>query len=518
MAEQERGGSGLKKALTAYLDCLHRGGQHVAAVVHAAETVAADPWQVVHGAGLLARCQPCTAQHDLALTSTLKRCTINSHLALIRVEAGALYPVLNKRWRKSHGAFDTPRELAQQVTAHALAAASGPVRCGLDPACGTGALLLALAQAGVEQITGYDLDELALAVAQIAVPGAQLECRDALEVSDGGQVDVVVGNPPFVSSERQSTSQRLRLKTRFPWLSGRYDLALPFAAAAVDCCRPKGGVGLILPASLAVQPYGLALRKRWLQTHTLTHLSRPFPFVGAAVDVFTVAVRVQGGPESLPDHGVLPRELGQLSAVPWNPSLQPEDIALVHHMSEQSIDLGEVCFVDTGLVAHGPDGSRERLLSDQAAPGLVPYADARGFFRNERRWLSYEPERMHRAKDARRFERDKIVIKRLRGRKPIQAAIDTQGTYVGHTCVIVQPNDGRVALEDLLRLITSPLIDGFTRIQRGDRLDLYPRDIRAFPVPERWLSEPALPLEEAFLLTASQVARLHQFARWPSED
>src|SRR5690606_28121223 len=96
--------------------------------------------------------------------------------------------------------------LARRVVRAALDAAGRPVRRGLDPACGTGAFLLAMAEAGVPEVEGGDLDPVALEVAAVAVPRAELRIRDAAE--PGPPVDLVCGNPPFVPPERQDKAYR----------------------------------------------------------------------------------------------------------------------------------------------------------------------------------------------------------------------------------------------------------------------------------------------------------------------
>jgi hypothetical protein len=138
----------------------------------------------------------------------------------------------------------------------------------------------------------------------------------------------------------------------------------------------------------------------------------------------------------------------------------------------------------------------------------VPYADAKEFFQGQRKWLEYKPQAMHRAKSPAMFEGPKLVIQRLRGRGPVRAAVDRNGIYVGHTCTVVVPRDPRLDLDRLCALVTSPLVDALVRIERGQRLDLYPRDVASIPVPVAWLANRALTVEAAFELTAEQVRRL----------
>ena len=80
-------------------------------------------------------------------------------------------------------------------------------------------------------------------------------------LQDGEAVELVVGNPPYVPPERQGKDQRVRLRLRFPWLRGRFDLAVPFAAVAASRVRPGGALRLVLPSAALSQPYGTPLRR-----------------------------------------------------------------------------------------------------------------------------------------------------------------------------------------------------------------------------------------------------------------
>ncbi len=501
----------MKVALDAFLARYGRDADGLAAVVAAAEAVAAHPWDVVRQAGLLARCTTTVSDKDIGLTALLRVTGPDHPHAVTIVGAGTPFPTLAHPGRRSRGAFDTPVEMARRVVSFAMAASETRPRTGLDAACGTGAFLVAMDEAGVEEIQGSDLDETALAVARIACPRAKLSVADGLH--GGPSVDLVVGNPPFVPPERQDKALRAELRRRFPWLHGRFDLVIPFAAVAVDRCRSGGIVGLVLPAPAMVQPYGAVLRRRWVERHRIVEIAGPQPFPGASVDVVLLVMHTDAGPKPLPAYGMTPEELLKLDAVPLNPDLVPGDIDLVLRIREVSIPLGELALVDTGLVAHGPSGGRERLLHDEPGPGRVPYADARDFFAGRIRWLEYDPPQMHRPKRPELFEGKKIVIQRLRGDGIVRAAIDDQGVYVGHTCTVVLPKADAPPIQRLLDLVKSPLVDGIVRIERGERLDLYPRDVASFPVPKKWLDNPAIAPEKAWGIGAREVAQLMRYAR-----
>jgi hypothetical protein len=492
-------------ALSAWLATAASTGDARQALVAAAEAIAGDPWNVVRVGGVLARARAAVAARDLGLTADLIEVAPDAPSAVARLESGAPYPAADRAGRRARGAYDTPSELARRTVAAAIAAASRS-RDGIDPACGSGAFLVALQEAGVRDVFGADVDPVVLEVARIACPAARLEVADAFH--DGERHDLVVGNPPFVPPERQDKALRAWVRGRFPWLHGRFDLVVPFAASAVARAVDGGGVSLVLPAPLLVQPYGTALRRQWVERHRITEIEPSVPFAGVSVHVAIVALQAGRGPARLPGGGIEATELLRLPNVPLDPDLRPGDALLADRMRSVSVPLGDLCVVDTGLVAHGSDGGKERLLHDSSGPGRVPYADARGFFAGRFRWLSYEPERMHRAKTPALFTQPKVVLQRLRGRIPIRAAIDRSGIYLGHTCIVAVPKDARIDVDRVLALVTSPLVDGMLRIECGQRLDLYPRDVASIPVPRRWLAAPDLPLADAWGLTGAEVESL----------
>ncbi|MFT5457677.1 MAG: hypothetical protein ACI9K2_004175, partial [Myxococcota bacterium] len=357
----------MKAALDSWLRAAALGEDQVGAARAAAEAVAGDAWQVVETAGALARSRVETAAVDVGITERLDHVAVDSPRAVARVGQGAPVPVRDRAGRRRRGAFDTPRAMARRTVAAGLEAAGG-ANSARDPACGAGAFLVALHEAGVRDVYGSDLDPAAVAVAQVAVPSASLTVADGLDAR--APVDLVVGNPPFVPPERQTRALREALSVRFPWLRGRYDLAVPFAAVCVS--QARRGVSLVLPASLMVQPYAAPLRRRWIERHRVHMLTAPEPFPGATVYVVTVALEVGAGPAALPS-GVTPVELLELVSVPLTTHHRPGDVAIIRQIRSVSTVLGDHCLVDTGLVAHGPLGGKARLLRDEGGPHRVKY-------------------------------------------------------------------------------------------------------------------------------------------------
>ena len=156
------------------------------------------------------------------------------------------------------GAWYTPEPLvgllADWVTAGAGPRADGrPLRV-IDPACGDGRLLSAVADrleaAGLAvELIGCDIDPAAAAA--IADDRVRCVAGDALGLDWSGLgldgADLVIGNPPFLSQMATATTRGAA--------SGRgggpyADVAMEFCCLAVDLCRDGGRVALVLPQSV----------------------------------------------------------------------------------------------------------------------------------------------------------------------------------------------------------------------------------------------------------------------------
>jgi hypothetical protein len=151
--------------------------------------------------------------------------------------------------RKGRGAFYTPPDVADELVAWAVRELDDPVVC--DPACGGGAFLLAAARAGVRRLVGIDVDPLAVAVCEaslwLAGASAELLEADALVDPWPGPVDVVVGNPPFLSQLGSATA-RTRGRAAEIGATGYVDDAALFLSLAVRRARHR--VALLQPESV----------------------------------------------------------------------------------------------------------------------------------------------------------------------------------------------------------------------------------------------------------------------------
>ena len=167
--------------------------------------------------------------------------------------------------RKQRGAYPTPHWLVDLVVAEAvLAPAPGAEVVVVDPACGDGRFLAAAARrvralGGRPLLVGVDIDAASLEGAADALAGEQVDLRrgDAREQVWPGRVDVVVGNPPYLSQMAARTTRGGASRHG----GGPYaDAAVEFLALAVRMLGPGGRLGLVLPQSVLASRDAAAVR------------------------------------------------------------------------------------------------------------------------------------------------------------------------------------------------------------------------------------------------------------------
>lgn len=207
---------------------------------------------------------------------------------------------------KAGGIHYTPPDLARflaRLVVQSMDASAQRLRV-LDPACGDGSLLRAIAEAlptdarSRAELAGYDLDPQAVAGAQhalrdIAVREVRVKAGDFLAMTGGAATarqttldftmpesrpkstalsfDAIISNPPYVRTQVLGAAAAQRLAEEFD-LSGRVDLYHAFVKAMVPTLRPGGVLGLLTSNRFLVTRAGAALREALRGDLELVHI------------------------------------------------------------------------------------------------------------------------------------------------------------------------------------------------------------------------------------------------------
>lgn len=191
---------------------------------------------------------------------------------------------------KRHGVHYTPEQLAAFVARRAVGALRGDhTTCltVLDPACGAGELLAAVANAAsasglaAPDLVGVDRDPAAIRLAtarlqHVRAESVSLRCGDYLApttvpAADTGRYDLVICNPPYVRTQVLGAARSRDLARRFG-LTGRVDLQHAFIAAVTARLATGGTLGLICSNRFLSTQAGHSLRSLLLSQYEVAEL------------------------------------------------------------------------------------------------------------------------------------------------------------------------------------------------------------------------------------------------------
>ncbi|MBA3312884.1 MAG: N-6 DNA methylase [Planctomycetota bacterium] len=211
-----------------------------------------------------------------------------------------------RRARKQNGVHYTPPELAAFLateTVKALTRTDAPI-CVLDPACGDGVLLWAIAAAleprrrARTTLVGYETDERAISLAERSLSGCgvanvSLRLQDFLDRDFDEPYDAVIANPPYVRTQVLGADRAQVLAERFG-LTGRVDLSYAFIRSISNALRPGGVVGLLTSNRFLTVRAGAMTRsllRTEFETRALYDLGDTKLFSAAVLPAITIAVR-----------------------------------------------------------------------------------------------------------------------------------------------------------------------------------------------------------------------------------
>ncbi|HEY6321867.1 MAG TPA: N-6 DNA methylase, partial [Thermoanaerobaculia bacterium] len=246
--------------------------------------------------------------------------------------------------RRKEGLVYTPRRLVDFILDLALDVTTQPIESTriLDPASGSGAFLeqitFRLARRLVEKgvdfsvpagsgallgtieacVFGCDKDPNACAIARRSIRDlagrllgspippkffdSNVQVKDYLGVdklhfNGDSRFDLIVGNPPYVTTSRLSTAHKNELRDLFSSANGRVDLYALFFERSLQLLAPGGRLALITPNKFLTSESARPLRRLILQMSCVNVIAifRSHRVFGGAATVPCVTVLERGG-------------------------------------------------------------------------------------------------------------------------------------------------------------------------------------------------------------------------------
>jgi len=346
--------------------------------------------------------------------------------------------------------------------------------------------------------------------------------------------DVVIGNPPYISNWDLQESDRslvIYLENQFqPYLNGHWDLFGCFVILGNKISINRGLNSFILPTSFYKEKHSTELRLFFLEKVKIIELLDfqslvVFEDVARQTGIYLVQKEMPQDnwikiKSSITDIGQLAPQVffSKLKNTAFKTSVLEKDIRIFEKLNENSILLGELVCVNTGVVAHSKkesnlkftkddvihkefkDGFKKYIIGSNLSPYTIYYQDD---------FIDYESKKdhFHRSKFPLLFESEKIIVRRISGKdNKIIACFDDNGYYSNDNLMhLVKWNnailefqkpekkwsiiiDERYSTKYLTAILDSKLCTYFfskflsTDTLQGSYSSIYPEDIRQIPI------------------------------------
>ncbi len=359
--------------------------------------------------------------------------------------------------------------------------------------------------------------------------------QDGERKEDGG-FDAVIGNPPYVSNwvltEQQEDLPAIIERLYPNATSGHWDLFVPFCQQAMQLTRPGGKQSFITPTSLGTEKYGKSIRKIMIDQYDINKIisfgeAQVFEGVDRQCMIYVLepgelrtATEIISwtGSKFEKQFELNQKKFFEFSNYAIRPGISKNELTLKSKVESKSIQLGHLCCVNPGVVAHSASDSprdfdKDDVIYEEDGPGFKKYVEGSDVGRYVAKWngkyIDYENNRehFHRPKFPALFELEKIMFRGISGSNSrIIAYPDSNGYYTNHNilhAVIwddeikdrkssmdydINSNVSSYNIEYISAIVNSSLLSFYfkqflaTGTLQGSYSGMYPEDIRSLPV------------------------------------
>lgn len=360
------------------------------------------------------------------------------------------------------------------------------------------------------------------------------------KVKENSGFDVVVGNPPYVSNWELTEADETivsSLENLYPDATlGHWDLYVPFCYRATTLTRDSGLHSFITPSSLSTEKYGANLREYFITHCSINKLvnfdsHRVFSDIDRQYLIYIVSPGSRTSEKTIiveyQDHEfqeaakIAQKRFLEYSNSSFRLDITDLDISIKSKIDSESIFVGNLCWVNPGVVAHSASDSplnfdkSDVVHTEKEESDWKKYVSGSNIQRHSVQWegkyMDYDSKRehFHRPKFPELFESEKIMFSGVSGAgSVILSCFDDHGYYTNHNV-----NHAVLWADEILEYKSPSDYDPVENIQdydiryvsgvvnssvdnyyfkkflatgtlQGSYTGMYPGDIRALPVPQ----------------------------------
>jgi len=407
---------------------------------------------------------------------------------------GSLYLSLRKRKeRKQSGSYYTPEKIAKRLTGLAFpkGTCSEPLTI-LDPACGTGSILLALPEeCELQQVYGYDIDPMAIAIVRVnmalrygicdkGVLTEHFTVRDFLKEGCSNAADLIVGNPPWGSEFTPEEEAEYRKKF---WTAATKQIESGnlFVEQSLLQLKDGGRLCFVLPEALLHVKTHRAVRALILKKSLVKqaeYLGEVFEKVQCPSVILLLEKQENVSRENAGNTGLV-----RLSPERFLLDVSDEEFALLQRRAtaDNMVRLrGQASFA-LGIVT----GNNEKYLQKAKTAGSEPILKGKDIERfcvkEASAYIAFAPENYQQVAPVELYRAPEKLLYRFVGARPV-FAYDDKKTLTLNSCNIVIPQVEGMDMRYIMAVFNSSVIEFWHR-RVNHSMKLLRAHIEEFPIP-----------------------------------
>ena len=407
---------------------------------------------------------------------------------------GSLYLSLRKKKdRKQSGSYYTPEKIAKRLMGLVFpeGTCTEPLTI-LDPACGTGSILLALPErCELEQIYGYDIDPMAIAIVRVNMALRYGICdeglltehftvRDFLKEGCSKAIDLIVGNPPwgseFTPEEEAEYRKKFRTAAQKQIESGNL-----FVEQSLMQLKDGGRLCFVLPEALLHVKTHCAVRSLILRQSVVKraeYLGEVFEKVQCPSVILLLEKQENAERENKGNTGLV-----RLSEERFLLDVSDEEFALLQKLdtAENMVRLrGQASFA-LGIVT----GNNEKYLQKTKTAGSEPILKGKDIERflvkEASAYIAFAPEHYQQVAPVELYRAPEKLLYRFVGARPV-FAYDDQQTLTLNSCNLVIPQVKGMDMRYIMAVFNSSVMEFWHR-RVNHSMKLLRAHIEEFPIP-----------------------------------